>query len=147
METKIHLGLNKIVQNSFKTTEFFKNLSPVIEQEHLSVIYNTKTVVSRTGELIDIVSTVRYSYMSEEVFSLKETFVFYVESLQDYIIIGEDDKDITFKIDIVPTFLNVVYSTMRGIVHEKFKDTILKDFPMPLIPIDLLQKNNVFFVN
>lgn len=72
------------------------------------------------------------SYISEHEFK--------VENLEDFIKKGDDFFEVDDQLDTLLTGL--AYSTVRGIVLQKFRGTLFSEFVLPVArPVDLIGRN------
>lgn len=87
-------------------------------------------------------SYVRYRYLKDELATLEVAFTYDVPDLKKIVITDPEANSITFQADILPTLVGAAYSTTRGIIYERTKDTGLVNYPVPMVSIDTLMLKN-----
>ncbi len=60
------------------------------------------------------------------------SFDFHIDKLDEILVASDNKQSIKFNVDIIPDLIAIACDTMRGIVFEKNKGTILEKFILPL---------------
>lgn len=117
-----------------------------IQVEKLQFRYGTKTEIRISENTIMMSASVRFYSGNVVYVDLTTDFMFFVEDLDSVVTYKEETSEISFEPDLLPTFLSVACGTMRGILYDKVKETSLGNYPIPLLGIDLLTKNNMISI-
>lgn len=136
-ERKITFSLQSIHEEKFEMME----KSPIRE---LRVYHLMETEIHPQEEMIYVRSGIRYSNEEDVLCECVIGIQFGLEDFNSIIHIDEDSKRINFSSSFIPTFLNMTYGTLRGVLFEKVKDTYLSAYPLPPISMQELEKLNHF---
>lgn len=140
-ERKISFFLVSLQEEKFETKEVV-----VKKDSEIRVQYLVETEIHPDDEFVYVRTGVRYlledSIVCECILGIK----FGIEEFQTVVSIDEANKRINFSSNIVPTFLNITYGALRGALYERVKNTSFELFPLPLISMPELEKNNHFKV-
>ena len=144
MEKQIEITyrLDRVTELEYKTAENFDGLDLI--KEKLNYQYSTKTKLCRGTDEINICATLIYYNVESQIFSLKEDFKFQVDALSEIVEFNEQKREIFFKSDPIPAFLDAVCGTMRGILIEKAKGTSVDAVPLPLMNAQMLLDVHLF---
>lgn len=144
MENQVEIAyrLNSVAELEFKTVDDVDSLELI--KDNIRYQYHTKTKLGRKTDDIEICASLSYYNLESKIFSLKEVFVFQVDALSEIVEFNEQKREIFFKSDPIPAFLDAVCGTMRGILIEKAKGTTLEHFPLPLMNAQMLLDVNTF---
>ncbi|MCR5519321.1 MAG: hypothetical protein K6F21_03220, partial [Bacteroidales bacterium] len=104
------------------------------------------TDVATKEQMIKIHSAVKYQIQDDTVASLSICMAYRVSPFDEIIRIDKDKKQINFSADFISPLLCSTYDTMRGIFHEKTKDTFLSKYSVPLSSPAMLASFNKFKV-
>ena len=88
----------------------------------------------------------KYDIQEVSVLNLELLFVFGINNIDNLVSVDRDNMKLNFKADLIPTFINVAIGGMRGVLYEKVKSTKLEAYPLPLIDLQELIKQNTFHV-
>lgn len=89
---------------------------------------------------IKIVLSIQLENGKDNFATFEITTFFQILNKENYLI--EFENDILFHPQLITTILSISYSTSRGIILEKLKNTFWKDLILPIIsPTKLLQNN------
>lgn len=141
-QVEITYRLDSVAELEFKTADNIDKLDLI--KDNIRYQYFTKTKLGRKTDDIEICASLSYYNVESEIFSLKEVFVFQVDALSEIVEFNEHKREIFFKSDPIPTFLDAVCGTMRGILIEKAKGTAFEQFPLPLMNAQMLLDVNSF---
>lgn len=136
-ERKITFSLQSIHEEKFE----MKEKAPIQE---LRVYHLMETEIHPQEETLYVRSGIRYSNEEDILCECVIGIQFGLEDFNSVIHIDEDSKRINFSSSFIPTFLNMTYGTLRGVLFEKVKDTYLSSYPLPPISIPELEKLNHF---
>ncbi len=131
LEYQYDLVTLKVFEFSYSEIKFMKDYNP--EQGlKLDWLFNTQFMVQQENEAIFI--TFNYLFRNpgiEEPFATVSLGAIF--KLHNYV----DKLDESGKFIVDPRFaaslLGVIYSTLRGVCHERFKDTPIENFIIPVI--------------
>lgn len=141
-QTERTYRLDRVTELEFKAADNICRLD--IIKDNIRYQYGTVTKLRRETDDIEICASLVYYNIESQLFSLKEAFVFQVDALSEIVEFNEQKREIIFKSDPIPTFLDTVCGTMRGILIEKAKGTAFEPFPLPLMSIQMLMDMNTF---
>ena len=136
-ERKITFSLQSIHEETFE----MKVKSSINE---LRVHHLMETELHPKEETLYVRSGIRYSDEEDVLCECVIGIQFGLEDFNSIIHIDEDSKRINFSSSFIPTFLNMTYGTLRGVLFEKVKDTYLSSYPLPPISMQELEKLNHF---
>lgn len=130
--------------------EMLYNIS-LIEQTHLDkdnlrVQFMTQTFLDIKNNLIKIKVGTKYNAQEVSILNLELLFTFSIDNINNLVSVDKKDMRLHFKADLIPTFINIAIGGMRGVLYEKVKSTKLKEFPLPLVDLQEVLKNNSFHV-
>ena len=140
-ERKISFSLVSLQEEKFETKQVV-----VKKDSEIRVQYLIETEVHPDDEFVYVRSGVRYLFEDSIVCECILGIKFGIEEFQTVVSIDEANKRINFSSNIVPTFLNITYGALRGALYERVKNTSFELFPLPLISMPELEKNNHFKV-
>lgn len=120
---KIHLV--KVMTNNFFIDDAVSNT------EDIDIKMGQKTMHNLQNSTVKITLSIDLSTQGRNVANFLNDSFFYIENLSDYIV--NDSKKVEFNGSFIATLISIAYSTLRGILLEKCKDTVLKDFSLPII--------------
>lgn len=142
---QLRLGLNKIEEKSCNFAD-----AVVLEKEipvnTLQYCYCTNSEINIASDSIIISASIKYFSSSVTYVDFTVALSFYVENLEQIVVYKEDSKEISFRSDILPSFLNITCGTVRGMLAEKVKNNSLSKYPVPLLSLEILMKNNHIIV-
>ena len=138
-ERKVTFSLQSIHEEKFEMME----KSPIRE---LRVYHLMETEIHPQEETIYVRSGIRYSNEEDVLCECVIGIQYGLEDFNSLIHIDEDSKRINFSSSFIPTFLNMTYGTLRGVLFEKVKGTSLSSYPLPPISMQELEKMNHFRV-
>lgn len=142
---QLRLGLNKIEEKSCNFAD-----AVVLEKEipvnTLQYCYCTNSEINIASDSIIISASIKYFSSSVTYVDFTVALSFYVENLEQIVVYKEDSKEISFRSDILPAFLNITCGTVRGMLAEKVKNNSLSKYPVPLLSLEILMKNNHIIV-
>ena len=136
-EIKVTFSLQSIHEEKFE----MKEKSSIDE---LRVYHLMETELHPQEETLYVRSGIRYSDEEDVLCECVIGIQFGLEDFNSIIHIDEDSKRINFSSSFIPTFLNMTYGTLRGVLFEKVKDTYLSSYPLPPISMQELEKLNHF---
>lgn len=144
MENQIEITyrLDSVTELEYEAADDIDRINLI--KENIRYQYFTKTKLGRESNDIKIWASLSYYNIESKVFSLTEVFTFQVDVLTEIVEFNEQKREIFFKSDPIPAFLNAVCGTMRGILIEKTKGTKLVQFPLPLMNAQMLLDVNSF---
>lgn len=148
MENKlsVQFKLISIAETLFEDTYKDLDISGLTENG-LQVQFQSKTRVDVAKNSIEVLVGVIYGYNNAQVIKLEMTAIYSVKSLSDAVEIDNDKRRIKFKIDIIPTLLSSTLGIVRGAMFEKtVNNSILSQFPVPLVPMEILVAKNTMFI-
>lgn len=140
-QQNVKFGLKSINEESCR----FANdsiLNGNIEVSCLQYKYFTVTEVFPKEDTIVVHASLRYFSSKNNYFELEMSLEFFVNNLRGVVSYNQDSREITFSPNLIPTFLNTTCGTVRGILAEKVKGKSIERFPLPLLPLAMLEKNN-----
>lgn len=140
-ERKISFSLISLQEEKFETKEVV-----VKKDSEIRVQYLVETEVHPDDEFVYVRTGVRYLLEGSIVCECILGVMFGIEEFQTVVSIDEANKRINFSSNIVPTFLNITYGALRGALYERVKNTSFVLFPLPLLSMPELEKNNHFKV-
>lgn len=146
MSNDIRFGLRSIHEDSFSCADE-STLHEDIPVESLQYRYGTTTTINISENVIIIQAEINYFTSAINLIELKVSLLFQVDSLNSIISYNSETREISFTPDILPTFLSITCGTIRGILHEKVKGNSLEGYPLPLISMPALTKNNNIIVS
>lgn len=140
-QQNVRFGLRGIKEESFSLAND-QIIDGNINVANLQYKYSTVTEISPKEDKILIRASL--SYFSSEVhyFALVITMEYFVENLRGVVSYNLDSRQVSFNPNLIPTFLNITCGTVRGILAEKVKGKTISQFPLPLLPLAALEKNN-----
>lgn len=138
-ERKVTFSLQSIHEEKFEMME----KSPIRE---LRVYHLMETEIHPQKETIYVRSGIRYSNEEDVLCECVIGIQYGLEDFNSIIHIDEDSKRINFSSSFIPTFLNMTYGTLRGVLFEKVKGTYLSSYPLPPISMQELERLNHFRV-
>lgn len=139
----IKIGLKKIQEISFSLIDSDNN---AVEMNDMKIQYSTLTTIPEEGDEININASFKYLNDGKTLIHLEESFTFFTENLQKHITINKEEGEVSMEYDIMPLFLNIVYGTLRGIMAEKTRGTILEDYPLPICSTDNICSHNTIII-
>ena len=112
----------------------------------LSVQCLLETEIHPKEEIVYVRSGVRYLVEKSVVCECVLGLSFLIEDFHTVVTIDEECKRINFSSNLMPTFLSITYGALRGALYERVKGTPLELYPLPLLSMPELEKNNHFKV-
>lgn len=115
-----------------------------IDKDNLRVQFMTQTFLDIKNNLVKIKVGTKYNAQEISILNLELLFTFSIDNINNLVSVDKKDMLLNFKADLIPTFINIAIGGMRGVLYEKAKSTKLKEFPLPLVDIREVLKNNSF---
>lgn len=129
-KTNLIIDTEKIHLIKVITDEFFIE-SAVSKLKEIDIKMGQKTMHNLQNSTVKITLSIDLSVQHCNIANFLNDSFFYIENLSDYIV--GDGKKVEFNGSFIATLISIAYSTFRGILLEKCKDTVLKDFSLPII--------------
>lgn len=140
-ENRISFSLVSIKEEKFELVEVAD-----ISASDLRVLYLIETEIHPNDEFVYVRAGIRYLREENKICECILGIHFAIEDFHSVISIDEGSKKINFTSNLIPTFLGLTYGALRGALFERVKDTPMEAFPLPLISMPELEKNNHFKV-
>lgn len=122
---------------------WFNRLAPDdLNDRNLKFHYKIGTVIKLSEDSVVVVPSVRYTCMDNVILESSAEFVYSIQSLSAAMDVDRENKRILVKSNIFPSLLSSSFSTLRGMVHARMKDTPLAGFPVPIVGVDMLMRKN-----
>ncbi|MEG2366179.1 MAG: hypothetical protein RSB29_05430 [Alistipes sp.] len=141
----IQFGLKFIQEKAFSLTNdqtFLNSLTA----ENLEVQFMAQTFINLENDEVKILVGVKYLSQSTDILQIEMVFTFVIDQITNVVTTDADNKKITFKVDLMSTFLTVAMGTLRGVLFEKTSKSVLTKYPLPLIDCKLLMERNTFHI-
>jgi len=145
-ETNILFSLESIEEILYSISSCDSMAHTCINRETLRVQFMTQTFLNIKNNQVKIKVGTKYDIQEVSVLNLELLFVFGINNIDNLVSVDRDNMKLNFKADLIPTFINVAIGGMRGVLYEKVKSTILEAYPLPLIDLQELIKQNTFHV-
>ena len=137
-----NIGIVSVKEDSFTILPLDHGVYEQLKPESLQLQNIIETVITKHDELVRVVCGVRYIVGDSNLCEMISLVCFRIKPFAEVITINEGEKRLSFSQDILSTILNVSYGFLRGTLYERVKDTVLVEYPLPLIPVqELLQMN------
>ncbi|GEM_PF-6999277 len=123
----VELSIAKCIEVKYTT-------SSVLKEKSITENINYKTewkADNLEGDSIKLSLRFHYIYKGEDVFFYECAFIYNIKNKAEIILFS--DTDIKDRVDILPILISISYSTMRGMIAIRLKDTVLQDMPIPII--------------
>ena len=133
---QIQMKLESVTEKSFSMTP--DKIQDNMDPKELRIGFNEQIEPDVEKNLVNLVFGTRYVIHEDIVLESIYSFVFSVLNLKQFVTFNEGGS-ITVK-DIMPHLLSVAVGTMRGILVVKTAGTSLSQFPLPIIDVNLLNK-------
>ena len=146
MENNIHYNLQSIDDGVYIDNSRPTEMTDGFSAETLGFQYKLTTRLNLQDNTIIISPQVRYAFQGKV---LMETSVSYRFRVSDLHVVAEIDKEenkVRLDTIFMSTLIGIAFSGLRGIVHERAKGGILAAYPVPVIIMDDLLKNNAIQV-
>ena len=140
-ENRISFSLISIKEEKFELAEV-----NILSVNDLRVLYLIETEIHPDEAFVYVRAGIRYSKDEDKICECILGIRFAIENFHSVISIDEGSKRINFTSNLIPTFLGLTYGALRGALYERVKDTPMESFPLPLISMPELEKNNHFKV-
>lgn len=140
-ENRVSFSLVSIKEEKFEIAEIAG-----ISASDLRVLYLIETEIHPDDEFVYVRAGIRYSKADDKICECILGIRFAIEDFHSVISIDEGSKKINFTSNLIPTFLGLTYGALRGALFERVKGTSMESFPLPLISLPELEKNNHFKV-
>lgn len=127
---------NKLVK-SIDNVEFIQ-----ITEESLKFQFKIDTLIKMSDNIIEVTPAIRYIIDNNCILEASATITFEVQTLDHVFVIDREKQEIKSTCDILSSFVEASFSTLRGIVYTTSKGTLLERFPMPMIDIHTLMAKN-----
>lgn len=145
-QVQISFKLNSI-SSEFTTLNIQNENVMSISSDILRFQFKINVELNLHDEIINVIPFVRYKCKDIEILKSEALFSFDVPGLKSNTLYVKETGEIQQKADIIPTLVSASFSSMRGIIYSATKDSILKNYPLPLVGMDsLLQKIGISVV-
>lgn len=140
-EKRVSFSLRSIKEERFEAASDLNTVA-----NNLVVQCLVETEIHPNDETIYVRSGVRYIVEKSIVCECMLGISFSIEGFHSVVSIDEECKRINFSSNLMPTFLSITYGALRGALYERTKGTPLESYPLPLLSMPELEKNNHFRV-
>ena len=132
--------------DSIKETKIINNIGDKdltnLSRTNLNISFLINSVVFKAKDEIHVDCAIKYIYNNQELFLVEIINVYHVDDLSSIVIKNVNDNTVGFKYDIIPVLINISYGTLRGIVYKETINSKLEDYPVPLIPLNVLTEKS-----
>ena len=140
---KARFGIEAIEEKKFEISSSFPE---TLDASAIEVRYLIETDILPNQERIKVTTGVKYSVGTLSACELIVCAFFGITPFADIVRLDESKKLVSFSKEIMPTFLNITFGALRGVLFDKTKGTVLEAFPLPLVSMSELIEMNRFRV-
>lgn len=144
MEKTIRFRLDRIEELAY--TLNLNSVPENINGDLLYIQFICQTFLNESSGEVKLRVGTKYNLADVNIMSLELMFIFYIDDMASFVTIDKEENQLNFKADLIPTFMNVAFGGMRGVLYEKTKGSVLSKYPLPLIDMADIMKWNTFHV-
>lgn len=137
----VRIKLSSIRETPFEQ-KWNEELLAKLSADSLDIQFRTASIIDLGSNQIIVQIGTLYNIDNTELLKLDIKLIYDVENLREIVNIDNDKKQIAFTVDIIPSCLNVAIGALRGVLSTKVAKTKLKDYPIPLMDIKVVESHN-----
>lgn len=142
MENNIQYSLLSIEDCAFTDNSRTKEGAEKVSPQTLGFQYKLTTSLNMQDNTITVLPQVRYTFRDRELLEAGVAYRFGISDLHAVADIDSEGKKVRLNTIFISTLVGIAFSGLRGIVYEKTKGGVLESYPVPIVTMDALLKNN-----
>lgn len=141
MENNIHYRLLSI-EDGVYTDKSGTEDTAELSAQNLGFQYRLTTNLNMRDNTITVSPQIRYVFRDRELLEAGVAYCFGISDLNAIANIDSEGKKVRLDTVFISTLVGIAFSGLRGVVYEKTKGGPLEAYPVPVVTMDALLKNN-----